>query len=356
MDASGRPGFIASSAAHAALLLAMLISFSHNPKFTDAPETIPVDLVTDSDVNQIVKGDKSARTVQDHPHVDKVDTTSELKPKPPIAAAKRDVPTPPPPLKHIDDPGDSDKAAPPKPPVEAAAPPPAPKAPPLPPITDKPPPDMAADEPLPPPRPETPPPKKPPPKVVAKQRPKFQLDQIAKLLDEDKPPKPAKSREPQAAKPKSGDDSHEQRRFSADDIARLLSKEAPERRASTGDKLQQLASLGSPTASAPRMSPSLQAAMDGWFQDRFQGCWTQPITLPQGPKYIPQIRVRLNLDGSLAADPTLLNPPDDPAWQALADSAIRAVRECNPLPIPDRFKTYYDAWRDRVVQFQDQDM
>lgn len=355
MDASGRPGFIASGAAHAALLLAMLVSFSHNPQFTDVQETIPVDLVTDSDVNQIVKGDKSALKVQEHPRVDKIDTTSELRPKPPIAAAKRDIPTPPPPLKHIDDPGDADKVAP-KPPVDAAAPPPPQKSVPLPPVMDRPPPNTAADEPLPPIRPKTPPPKKPPPKVAAKPPPKFQLDQIAKLLDDDKPAKPAKSHEHHAAKPKSGDDSHDQRKFSADDISRLLSKEAPERRAATGDKLQQLASLGSPTASAPRMSPSLQAAMDGWFQDKFRGCWTQPITLPQGPKYIPQIRVRLNLDGSLADDPVLMNPPDDASWQPLADSAMRAVRECDPLQIPDRFKTYYDAWRDRVVQFQDQDM
>lgn len=357
MDTSGKPGYIASGAAHVALLLAMLLSFSHNPKFEDVQETVPVDLVTDSDVNQIIKGDKAAKKVQDLPHVDKVAATEELKPKPPIADAKRDVLTPPPPLKHIDDPGDADKAEPPKPPAEAAAPPPAPKTPPLPPVADKPPPDMAADEPLPPPRPKPPPTKKPPPKVEAKKPPQLKLDQIAKLLDEDKPPKPTKSHERHTAKPKSGDDTHDPpRRFNADDIIRLLNHDAPERRASTGARLQQLASLGSPTANAARMSPSLQAAMDGWFQDKFQGCWTQPISLPQGPKYVPQIRVQLNLDGSLSADPILMNPPDDAAWQPLADSAMRAVRTCDPLQVPDRFKPYYDTWRDRVVQFQDQEM
>ncbi len=65
--------------------------------------------------------------------------------------------------------------------------------------------------------------------------------------------------------------------------------------------------------------------------------------------------MQLNVDGSLAADPVLTNPPDDPAWQALADSAMRAVQKCDPLPVPDKFKTYYDEWRDRIVQFQDQD-
>ena len=356
-DASGKPGYIASGAAHVALLAAMLISFSYSPKFDDVQETVPVDLVTDSDVNQIVKGDKSAKTVQEHPHVDQVATTEDLKPKPPIADAKRDVPTPPPPLKRIADPGQDDKVEPPKPPAAAAAPPPpAAKLLPVPPIEAKPPPDTTADEPLPPPRPKIPPKKPPPPKVEAQKPPQFKPDQIAKLLD-DAPPKPSKVHEHHTSKPKSGDDTHDPpRHFDADDISRLLSHEAPSRRASTGARLQQLASLGSPTASAPRMSPSLQAAMEGWFQDQFQGCWIQPITVPQGPKYVPEIRVPLNLDGSLAADPTLLNPPDDPSWQALADSAMRAVRKCDPLPVPDRFKPYYDEWRNRIVRFEDDTM
>jgi colicin import membrane protein len=355
MDSSEKPGFIASGVVHVALLVFALVSFSRTPPFQNAEETVPVDLVTDSDVNQIVKGDKTAKKVMADPHVDKLADADDLRPKPPIADAKRDVLSPPPPLKHVDDPGDADKVEPPKPPDEAAAapPPPAQRVP-LPPVEDnKPPPDTTADEPLPPPRPK-PPPKKPPPKIEAKKPPQFKLDQIAKLLDENK--KPAKMHEHHSAKLKSGDDTHDpDRHFSADDISRLLSHEAPERRASSGRRLQQLASLGSPTANAARMSPSLQAAMDGWFQDKFQGCWIQPITLPQGPKYIPQIRVQLNVDGSLAADPVLMNPPDDPAWQALADSAVRAVRKCDPLPVPDKFKTYYDTWRDRVVQFQDQD-
>jgi colicin import membrane protein len=352
-EASGKPGYIASGAAHVALLAAMLMSFSHNPKFADVPETVPVDLVTDSEVNQIVKGDKSAKKVQELPHVDQVAPTPDLKPKPPIADAKRDVPVPPPPLKRLADPGQDDKVEPPQPPA-AAAPPPAPQPVPVPPIQDKPPPDTAADEPLPPPRPKPPPPK-PHPKPAAAKAEQFKPDQIAKLLDE--APKPEKRHEHHTSKPKSGDDTHDPpRRFDADDISRLLSHEAPSRRASSGARLQQLASLGSPTASAPHMSPSLQAAMDGWFQDKFQGCWNQPITLPQGPKYVPQVRVQLNLDGSLSTDPVLMNPPDDPAWQPLADSAMRAVRKCDPLQVPDRFKAYYDVWRDRVVQFQDQDM
>ncbi len=334
MDTSGKPGYIASSAAHAALLVLALVSFSRAPKFEEAQETVPIDLVSMQDFNQIMHGDKSAKQVQPKQRVDKVADTVEEKPKPPVADAKRDVPTPPPPMKRIADPGQADKLQPPKP-VVAAAPPPAAKPAPVPPLADQQTQDAEAIQSNPKDKP------KDAPKKDDVKQPQFKLDQIAKLLAEDKP--------------KSGDDSKEQHKFNADDIARLLSKEAQQRRASTGKELQQVASLGSPTASAEKMSPSLEAQMEGWFQDHFRGCWVQPITLPPGPRYVPEIRVPLNLDGSLASDPTLLNPPSDPAWQPLAESAMRAVHTCDPLPVPDIFKPYYDEWRDRTVRFNDED-
>jgi colicin import membrane protein len=337
MDASGKPGYIASSAAHAALLVLALLSFSRTPKFEDAQETIPIDLVSSQDFNQIMHGDKTAKQVQPKQRADKIADTVETKPQPPIAEAKRDVPTPPPPLKRISDPGTAEKVEPQKPPVQAATPPPPTAKPaPVPPVAD----NSADAEPIQS-SPKSQPNKNQPKKAETKQ-PELKFDQIAKLLAEDKP--------------KSGDDSKDApRKFSADDIARLLSKEAPQRKAATGKELQQVASLGSPTASAEKMSPSLMAQMEGWFQDRFRGCWVQPITLPPGPKYVPMIRVPLNLDGSLATDPTLLNPPDDPAWQPLADSAMRAVHTCDPLPVPDVYKPYYEDWSDRVVRFDDED-
>ena len=359
MKLSENPGLVFSSAAHVVLLAAMLMSFSSDPKFQDAQETIPVEIMSSSDVNQIMKGDKTAKEVRPKQRADKVADTTGIKPKPPLAEAKKDVPTPPSPDKKLPDPGTAEK--PPEKPVQADAPAqaaqakpeppkPEPKPDPKPPVALAPQEDAAA-EPLPPTRPKDPPPKKEVKKVeVKKPEPKLRLDQIAKLLEE------KKKAEAKPAKPKSGDDSPDKtHKFDPSDISRvLLSHETPQRKAATNRQLEQIASLGSPTASAPVMSPSLMAQMDGWFQDQFQGCWTQPITIPPGQKYVPRIRVPLNLDGSLAAEPTLLNPPSDPAWRPLAESALRAVRKCDPLPVPARFKAYYEEWRGRVVQFDDQ--
>ena len=166
MSLSEKPGLVVSSAAHVALLAATLLSLSRTPKFQDAQETIPVEIVSASDVNQIMHGDKTAKQVQPKQRADKIADTTEIKPKPPLAEAKRDVPTPPSPDKKLADPGEADKA-PPKPQQAAVLPPPpeagearSRQARPAKPDV-KPPPEQAdASEPLPVPRPKIDPPKK----------------------------------------------------------------------------------------------------------------------------------------------------------------------------------------------------
>ena len=68
------------------------------------------------------------------------------------------------------------------------------------------------------------------------------------------------------------------------------------------------------------------------------------------------MRVQMQADGSLAAQPKLLNPPSDPNLRSLAESAVRAVNRCDPLPIPERYKPYYNAWRDRKIRFDPKEM
>jgi colicin import membrane protein len=352
MSVSEKPGLVVSSAAHVAMLAAAILSFTRAPKFADAQEAIPVEMVTTDELNSVARGDKTAKTVQPTPKAEKVADVSETKPQPPLAEAQKDVPTPPSPLKREPDPGEADKAEPPKPLEQTnALPPPRPdkSTPPAPPVEERPPPQNAEaiEPPKPVPRPKIEPPKDEP----KKPDPKLKLDEVAKLLDTEKRKDVPKSVERPTAKPKSGEEDP-QHKFDVADITKWLSKQAPERKPSTNRALAQTESVGLPDANAPKMTPSLMAQMEGWFQDRFQGCWTTPLAEPTGQKYVPMVRVPLNLDGSLAADPILVNPPSDPAWRPLAESALRAVRKCNPLPVPDRFKPYYDEWKGRVVRFR----
>lgn len=121
-------------------------------------------------------------------------------------------------------------------------------------------------------------------------------------------------------------------------------------------RFDQAAGVSSATASAPaRMTPAEWGRLDGLMQQQYKQCWSYlGEGIPSG--YIPQIRVSYNADGSLAAQPRLLNPPADPVLRKLADSALRAVRRCNPLTVPPEFAPYYVQWKERILKFDPAEM
>ncbi|WOJ89879.1 hypothetical protein RZS28_00760 [Methylocapsa polymorpha] len=180
---------------------------------------------------------------------------------------------------------------------------------------------------------------------------------MAKLLNQEKQKEtPEKPVEKPISKPKSGDESAEPtQKFDPGDISRFLSKDAPQRKQSTGRELQQEASLGSPTASAAKMSPSLWSMLDGLLQEQYKRCWNY-IGAAGQKKYVPEIHVQYAQDGSLIGQPSLLNPPSDPNLRNLAESALRAVRRCDPLHIPAQYQPYYDQWKGRIVRFDPEEM
>lgn len=379
------PGLAISGALHAALIAVALIGFSHPNKFQDTQETIPVEVVDSGEFNQVMKGDKTARLAKPQPKAEKLAELSEPKPLSALVEAKKEVSPPPSPLKRQPDPGlDSAKDEPKPPQTSAALPPrrqvdeparPEPKAevvkqqaPPTPPRPAKALPDEVAEalEPKPVPKPKTPPKVEPKPdeqtepKPVAapkKPTPVFKPDQLAKLLDQERQKVVAENPvEKPIPKPNSGVEAKQpSQTFDPGDISKFLSKDAPRRQASTGQELQQVASLGSPSASAARMSPLLWGQLDSVMLDQYKRCWTF-IGLAGQKKYIPEIRVQFAQDGSLASPPELLNPPSDPNLRSLAESAIRAVRRCDPLRIPDRYQPYYEQWKGRIVRFNPEEM
>lgn len=345
------PGYALSAAVHFGLLAAMLVAFSHQQKFEDAQEAVPVETISENQLHEIMKGVKSEKKVADKPKVDKVADKTEQKPTPPTPEAKRDVPTPPSPMKKLPDPSEAeDKPTPPTP-----TPPPRPV--PTPPV--KPPPQEAKEEPedkdaepIKPPTKPKPPEKKvekpEPPRPPEKPAPKApKLDEVAKLLSQ--------SKDTPASKPKSGQESHERPTPNLAEISKLLSHEAPKATVSTGRQLSRVASLGAPTATGAHMSPSLSNALNGILQEQYKACWSY-LGLSNGPKYVPRIRVFYRPDGSLDGQPTLTNPTSDPTSRSLADSALRAVRRCNPLKIPAQFQPYYEQWKDWLVNFDPEDM
>jgi colicin import membrane protein len=366
-----QPSLILSAAVHAGLLLAALFLFSDARKFEDAQEAVAVEVLSDSQFHQVMKGEKSARDIKVAPRVDRVADAAETKPHPPLAEAKKDVPTPPPSLKRLPDPGEDDKPELPTPPKRAAAlpaPAPAPTSPAKPmaaaaPRPEKDEPDEAEIvKPKPPARPkpekeaketpkETPTPPKPAPPEKPKPEPRLKVDEVAKLLREKSRDEKAEDaqgetadKSEKASKPKSGDETAQKSKFDAVSISNLLSREAPQRRAATGREMTRTASLGAPTASDTKLSPSLQGRIDSYTVEHYRRCWAAALSM-NAITYTPRVEFRLTREGALEGAPRLLNPSSNPVERSRGEQALASVRRCSPMSIPSEFAPYYDYWR-----------
>jgi hypothetical protein len=102
---------------------------------------------------------------------------------------------------------------------------------------------------------------------------------------------------------------------------------------------------------ASRMSASLEADFDAWLIDAYRACWSPPGAAPDGDIYYPRVRISLKADGTLAGPPKLVNPPWDPAWKPHADAAVKAVKACDPLKVPEKYAPYYTQWKLKTVFF-----
>jgi len=354
------PGWLISPALHVGLLAASFMAFASAPKFEDSLEAVPVEVVTDSALNQIAKGEKTAPPAQ-KPALHAENPAAEPKQNP--QEAKRDAPTPPPPLKRIADPSDEEAEN--KPPQEAAAPPkriaallkekPTPAPPMRPQIKAEPEPvkeepqEAEVVKPKPPEKPKLEKADAPTPPEKPKEKPRLKIDEVAKLLQQKKAAdgksgssEKAAKNDNAAAKPKSGDETAPKSKFNAKNIATLLSHEAPQS-ASAGERTQ-LASLGAPTGAAPRMSASMQGKIDAYTVEHYRRCWATALSM-NAVTYVPRVEFHLSRAGALEGAPRLLNPSSNPVERARGEQALDAVRRCSPMPVPAEFQPYYDYWR-----------
>jgi hypothetical protein len=293
------------------LLALVLLGFASAPRFSDTPEAIPIETVSLSELNQIANGEKDAKPApQSAPAPPTPDLRASAEPPPPPQPA----PTPPP-----------------KP--ETAQPPPTPTPPKAetPPPKSAPPPKAEATplpeaEPMPPERPEPPPP--PPPKLAIQEAPVQP---------------PVRPKEPAPEKPKPV------RNFDPNSIAKLIGQGKTPTAAPT--QMAAATPQGLPHHDAPRMSMSMASALDAWLTESYLNCWTPPPSMPDGDTYVAQIKVIFNPDGSLSGRPVLINPPTDRAWRAHAESAMRAVRKCDPLKVPAEYMPYFEQWKVETIHF-----
>jgi hypothetical protein len=128
---ASNPGTVISALGHAALLAATLVVFSDAPQFKEAEESVPVEVITNEQFNQIMRGEKTAKETKPlPPRAEKISEQTETRPTPVIKEAKVVTAAPVQAGKREPDPGQDEKPVPaPQQKQVTPTPPPTPKPP-----------------------------------------------------------------------------------------------------------------------------------------------------------------------------------------------------------------------------------
>jgi colicin import membrane protein len=352
------PGLVVSGGTHAALLVVALVAFSDPGRFDDLQESIPVEVISNTEFTQMTRGEREAKQVQPQPkpRADKVAEVQELKPQTNLEL-KREIPTPP---SRPPEPEKPDPAAPPSPPERPR--------------------DLAADAAK--------------AKAEADAAAKAKADAEAKAAEEAEALEKAKAEKAKAEadaaakakaeaerkkkeaeakakaeaqklaalaaeqpKPQPPQRPSEDKKFDPSAIEKLLqSKEKPQAAASTASEVNRTASLGTATGNAAKLNPSQKDQLGQLLKEQITQCWNPPPGLANAENLKPRIRMSLNQDGSLAAEPVLVNSSGESGFRSMAESALRAVRRCSPFKIPAQFAPFYSDWRDWNITFDAKEM
>lgn len=93
------------------------------------------------------------------------------------------------------------------------------------------------------------------------------------------------------------------------------------------------------------------------FKAQMQRCWSVPAGAPNAEQLIVKIKVYLNQDGSLAGPPELMDRTQmltgGSYYRAAAESAVRAIRMCQPFKMP---ADKYTSWRELDIRFDPREM
>ena len=87
------------------------------------------------------------------------------------------------------------------------------------------------------------------------------------------------------------------------------------------------------------------------------GCWSIPLGLPYNKNLLVRIKLKLKPDGTVIRSEILdharMNKPGQEFYKVLAESALRAIKLCQPLRVPT---TGYERWKDLQLNFDAREM
>jgi len=140
--------------------------------------------------------------------------------------------------------------------------------------------------------------------------------------------------------------------FDPNQIAALIDKSKTES-AETLKKSDKLTQSNVKTSFATGLTLSQEDALKA----QIFGCWSLPLGLPYQENLLVRIKLRLRPDGTVLRSEILdharMNQPGQSFYRVLAESALRAIRICQPLRVPP---TGYEKWKDLQLNFDANEM
>ena len=190
-----------------------------------------------------------------------------------------------------------------------------------------------------------------PPTAKAKEKP----DRISMPKKEDEKKEIIKKKQnPKEVKPEIRQASEFEKKeiIDTNQIAALIDKAKQEsaKVEKTSDKLTQSSDKNS-------FASGLTLSEQDALRAQIFGCWTVPLGLPYDDDLLVRIKLKLKQDGTIMRSEILdherMNRPGQKFYKVLAESALRAVRICQPLRVP---QSGYEKWKDIQLNFNPTEM
>tara|TARA_B100001057_G_scaffold364112_1_gene366866 strand:- start:743 stop:1588 length:846 start_codon:yes stop_codon:yes gene_type:complete len=140
--------------------------------------------------------------------------------------------------------------------------------------------------------------------------------------------------------------------FDPNNIAALIDK-SKEESAETTSKTDKITQSNQKNITTSALTLSEEDALKA----QIFGCWSIPLGLPYNENLLVRIKLSLKPDGTVInseiLDHARMNKPGQGFYKVLAESALRAIRLCQPLRVP---ATGYERWKDLQLNFDAREM
>ena len=191
-----------------------------------------------------------------------------------------------------------------------------------------------------------------PPKIVKKEKPDAvplpneKIKKIKKIKDKKQNPEKVETDVKQVSEFEKKD------LFDSNNIAALIDKSKVEN-AETTKKLDKVTQDQDKNADFKGLSLSEEDALKA----QIFGCWSIPLGLPYNESLLVRIKLQLKPDGSIMKSEILdharMNKPGQGFYKVLAESALRAIKLCQPLRVPTKG---YERWKELQLNFDAREM